>query len=255
MDQYSTHSVIWDDIVFSKNQISFRPGRLQAILPAIPAKGVIPELNLIKAEYFHRLYGRRIFKLSFSGTQLLKDEQLSPGWPRLLDALEFAQQLYQLEYAKDKHAFIHRAKGMTNIDLQELYQQILQRSEYLKFLASRLDHEFRLIPIVEYSNGQFEDSFLFRFRNKRGHVLVIWENLKPGRATHVFKYEEQAGTDVLQKIESFIMSEAYHKKRSRLTSSTPADKKLRKELYYHKKYSHKSFVDFKTNIEYLLLYS
>lgn len=245
--------VIWEDIFFKKDYICFHTKRIQQVIEPVKVKGIIESLNLVKGEYFYRIYGHKAFKLAIRNEIVVRE--LSPGWNSVLDAIEFAIDLYQIQFAKKGKAILKKHQSLNKEEVRQLYEPVISKSDYLKYLAQRLDTEFKLIPVLEYSNGQLEDSFLFRFRNKRGHVLIVWENVKPGRATYVFKYEEAKHKDVLEKIESFIMSEDYHKKRSLLSGNDRAARILKQELCFYKKYPHKGFTDFRAELEYLIGYS
>lgn len=253
-DAISLH-IIWDDIHFRKDYIEFKTERLKTIVKPVKVKGLIESLNKIKGEYFHRLYGKKAFKLTFSNGELLTHADHSPGWERLLNAIEFVQELYAIQFQKEKKGAIREHKELNQEEIKELYEDILVRTEYLKFLAKRIESEFKLIPVLEFSNGIIEDSFLFRFRNKRGDVLIVWENVKPGRATYIFKYNEIRHKDVLQKIESFIESKDYHHKRTLLSGTDKVSKDIKKELCFYKKNAHKGFSEYKAEIEYLIGYS
>jgi len=122
----------------------------------------------------------------------------------------------------------------------------------LKYLANKINPEFRLIPVLEYANGKVEDSFLFRIRNKNGNILLVWENVNTSRATYIFKFTEKKQEDVLKKIEDFICTSDFEHKRSMLSSDTLVSKKLQLELCFLKKYSHENIGDFKAEIEFLI---
>lgn len=253
MENITHLHIIWEDIFFKKDYICFHATRLKLLIEPVKQKGIIESLNLVKGEYFNRIYGRKAFKLAIRNGIVVREQ--SPGWNSLLDAIEFAMDIYHIQFAKKERAIIKKHQSLSKQEVQDLYDPIISHSEYLKYLAQRLDTEFKLIPVLEFSNGQLEDSFLFRFRNNRGHVLIVWENVKTGRATYVFKYEEAKHFNILEKIESFIMSEDYHKKRSLLSGTDRAARIIKQELCFYKKYPHKGFMDFRSEIEYLIGYS
>ncbi len=255
MTDIKTFHIIWDDIVFKKDQIEFSPKRIKTILKPVKVKGVIESLNIIKGEYFNRLYGKKAFKLSFENGLLLQSKENSPGWIRLMDAVELVQEYYAIKFQKRIKGAIRKNSKLNEHEILDVYEDLLSKTEYLKFLAQRINTEFKLIPVLEYSNGNVEDSFLFRFRNNRGDVLIVWENVNSGRATYIFKYNEQRHEDVLQKIEAFICSQDYTHKRSLLSDTDRVAKNLKKELCFFKKYTHKGYSEFKAEIEYIIGYS
>lgn len=247
--------IIWDDIIFDKDRLCFDSTRLKLILQPVQMKGLIKSLNIVKGEYFYRLFGKKAFKLTFVDGKLNKSLENSPGWARLLDAIELVQDYYSFYIAKVDRNLIRKNKQLNNSEVVDLYESIISKSEYLKYLAARLNADFRLIPILEYSNRHVEDSFLFRFRNKQNDILVIWENANEKRATYIFKYNEEKRPNQIQKIVEFIESTAYEQKRSLLSGSTRISKEIKRNLCFYKKYSHSDYGAFKAEIEYLLLYS
>lgn len=255
MTEIKTLYIIWDDIIFGQDKIEFDIKRIKTILHPITIKGLIKSLNIVKGEYFNRLYGKKAFKLSFDNGKLLQSKEHSPGWNRLMDAIELVQEYYSLKVLTKKKAVVRKIDNLGEEEILEVYDDLLSRTEYLKYLAQRINTEFKLIPVLEYSNGHIEDSFLFRFKNKRGDVLVIWENVNARRATYFFKYNEQKRPNTLQNIENFITREDYNHKRSLLSGSDRISKEIKRDLCFYKRYSHYGYSEFKSEVEYLIAYS
>ena len=252
MTDVKSFYIIWSDIIFGKDKIEFDVKRLKTILRPVTIKGVIEGLNLIKGEYFNRLYAKKLFKLSFHKGELVQTPEASPGWPRLLNAIELAQDHYEIKISKRKKGSLRYNHKLEQHELLEIYDCLLSHTEYLKYLANKIDTEFRLIPVLEYANGKVEDSFLFRIRNKNGNILLVWENVNVSRATYIFKFTEKKQEEVLKKIEDFICTTGFEHKRSMLSSDTLLSKKSKLELCFLKKYSHENFSDFKSEIEFLV---
>ncbi len=246
-------NIIWDDIIFKKNKIAFDIKRLQTILQPVEVKGIIESLNLLKNEYFNRLYSNKLFKLKFVNGQLVKKD--SPGWGRLMDGIELVQLHYEIKFQRKKNGAINIHEKLEPDELIEIYEQLLSRTDYLKHLAKLVDQDFRLIPVLEYANGQVEDSFLFRFKNKNGNILLVWENVNLSRATYIFKFPEVKHEEVLKKIEQFICSTNFEHKRSILSGTHLNSRKIKKDLYFYEKYPHADFEKFKSEIEYLINYT
>jgi hypothetical protein len=246
-------NIIWDDVIFKKDSIEFDIGRLKTILKPVVVKGSLEALNLLKNDYFNRLYSKKLYKLRFDEGRLMKDD--SPGWPRLLDALELIQEHYEIKLRNRPSVIIHRHQKLDPNELVDLYEEFLSRTDYLKHLAKMLNEEFRLIPVREYSNGKFEDSFLFRFRNRNGNILLVWENVNVSRATYVFKFSQEKHKEVLKNIEFFITNTDFEHKRSVLSGKHLESRKIKKKLCFYQKYSHEDFPKFKSEIEYLISYT
>ncbi len=255
MTEPKTLYIIWDDIIFKKDSIEFDIKRLKNILHPVKIKGVIESLNLIKDGYFNRLYAKKLFKLTFLSGELIQNKNESPGWPKILDAIELVQEHYEINVRKSKKAILRHIHKLEPKELLDLYDELLSRTEYLKHLANLIGHEFKLIPVLEYSNRKVEDSFLFRIKNRNGNILMIWENINLNRATYIFKFPERKQEEVLRKIENFICSTDFEHKRSILSSNTRSSKKIKLDLCFYEKYQHESFSNFKSELEYLINYT
>jgi len=218
-------------------------------------KGLIESLNLLKDDYFNRLYAKKLFKLSFSNGELIQNKQDSPEWTKLLDAIELIQVHYEINVRKKKKGALRYIQKLEQNEILELYDQLLSRTEYLKHLASMISPEFKLIPVLEYANGKVEDSFLFRIRNKNGNRLLIWENVNLSRATYIFKFPESKHTEILKRIEEFICSKDFEHKRSILSSTSGNSRKIKLGLCFYEKYLHEDFGNFKSEINYLIGYT
>jgi len=255
MSDLKTYYIIRDDIIFKKGQIEFDVKRLKIILKPVKIPGVIESLNTIKTDYFKRLYGKKAFKISFSNGELITDKEASPGWERLFDALELVREFYELKYVKSQKGILRNNIRLNGKEILEVYDDLLSRTEYLKYLAQRIGSDYKLIPVLEYSNGNVEDSFLFRFSNKKGDIVIVWENVNLNRATYIFKYNQERHPDILQKLEHFISSEDYTYKRSLLSGNERNSKLIKRDLCFYKKYPHHSFMDYKAEIEFIINYS
>jgi hypothetical protein len=247
--------IIWDDIIFKKDKIEFDVKRLKTILLPVKIKGVLESLNLLKDDYFNRLYSKKLFKLCFLQGELIQNKQESPGWPKLFDAIELIKEHYEIKVTKRKKGVVRHTDKLEKDELIEINEELLSRTEYLKHLAKIIGPEFKLIPVLEYANGKVEDSFLFRLRNKNGNILLIWENVNVSRATYIFKFPERKQDQALKNIEDFISTTDFEHKRSILSSKSGNSRKIKLELCFYEKYAHKDISKFKAEVEYLIGYT
>ncbi len=247
--------IIWDDIIFKKDHIEFDLKRIKTILHPVKVKGIIESLNLLKDDYFKRLYSKKLFKLSFLHGELDQNKDSSPGWTKLLDAIELVKEHYEIKISKRKTGVVRYLPNLNRIELLEMYDVLLSRTDYLKHLAKIISPEFKIIPVLEYSNGKVEDSFLFRLRNKNGNILLIWENVNLSRATYIFKFPESKQEITLKKIKEFICTTDFELKRSILSSKTGTSRKIKMDLCFYEKYSHENIGKFKSEVEYLIGYT
>jgi hypothetical protein len=65
--------VIWDDIVFGKDCIKFDTKRINTIIQPLQFKGIIESLNLIKEEYFKRLFSIKYLNYRCIAEKLLQN--------------------------------------------------------------------------------------------------------------------------------------------------------------------------------------
>lgn len=243
--------IIWDYIIFSKNEIRFDLKRINCIVKPIFLEGVFEGLNLIKQEYFNRLYSKKIYKLSFYKGDIVLEK--SPGWKQLINTIEFSKEFYEfkhltLTYKSRISRFLH----LTNQEIIMLFDSSFSKSFYLKYLASKLNLEFRIIPIMEFINNHKEESFLFRINTKKNAVLIIWENMNLSRATHIFVSNKKNQVETLEKIEEFICRDDLNVKRSFFYDTNDFSIKLKKDLNYIKSLKHNSLHEYKYELDALI---
>lgn len=250
-DNTKYYIVIWDDIIFEKNKIKFDIKRLKAILTPVNSPGILECLNLIKDEYFQRLYGKKFYKLGFYNSEILIEK--SPDWKLITDTIEFAKEFYEYKYVNFK--FKGKTKlfsHLSNPEIIKLFDSSFSKNDYLKFLATRHSNEYKIIPVMEYSNHHIEESFLFRLLTKKQTTLIIWENVQDSRATHVFASPQCNHTEILELVEEFICREDFSTKRSILYNTDSEAKKLKKELNYFKSIKHTSLIEYKAEFDKIL---
>lgn len=240
-----TYFVIWDDIYFEEDKVKFSPNRLDAILHSVDFKGIIPELNIIKVQYFKRLFDSEVYKLKFYKSNLLILK--SPDWERIKNKIEIGKQYFEFITTK-------RNKIGPLFSIEEalkLNDSTFKKSHYLKYLASIQFKEFKLIPIIEVNLNQSENSFIFRVTSKGKKIIFIWENANENRATHVFTSSEKSHENNLKILESFICTQM-QSKRSLLYMKDIENLKMQKELGYLTSIRHEDIDSYKRHIKTLI---
>lgn len=232
-----TFHIIWDDIIFDDDFIKINPSNIKTIVKSIFHKGIIKSLNTIKKEYFIRLYSKKVYNLTFIKGDL--DYEKSPDWSKLVSTIEFAKEYYIFRYSDfKKEGQTKKFENLTNNQLVLLFENLFLKSNYLKLLASFQSHKFSIIPVIEYSNKNVEESFIFRFISKSEKVITLWENVNESRASHVFVTTKENHNLVLPLIEDFIYTKHFDMKRSLLHENSTTSLELKKKLHFHSSKKH-----------------
>jgi len=245
------HKLIWDDFVFKKDKIEIKTERIKTILLPIELKGSFESLNIIKDEYFNKIY-RGLFKLGFYNGELQKD--LSPGWEKINNSIEKATEYYNFKYNFKKINIEHNIfEELTNIQIMNFFENSFHKSHYLKYLATIQNSEYKIIPIWEAINNTKEETFIFRLKTNKNKILVIWENANESRASHLFLISHTQDKIQLKLIQDYITRNDITTKRSLLhNSSSVFSKDIKSELNYIYHINHLNLNDYKSKIQYIL---
>lgn len=240
---------VWDDVEFDKNILRIKTTRHKKIFKPLPLKGSLSILNDIKKEYFDRLY-HKPFKLYFLNNEFQPD--LSKDWQRitrLIEAgIEYAE--FRINRVEGKHKFGH-FKKLQPQQIIELFKERFSKTVYLKYLAARQSELYKIIPILEYQNKQWEESFIFRLKTGSERILIVWENAKEGRATYLFIADDETMDDRLNAIESFIRT-SIDLKRTLLHDHNREAKKIKRELMHIDSINHETIESFKSELQHIL---
>ncbi len=246
--ELKTFHIIWDDIVFEKDIIKIKSERIKDFIRPIPFKGSIEELNNIKDEYFGRLFGNVLYKITCKYFEdfrsLLFDKELSQKfWNDLEESIEEGKKYYEFKIT-------NKTSIGPNVSLRNgvlIYNFSNNRTPYLKILADLHFGDFSLIPIKELVGNALEDSFLFRIITKRKNILIVWENVNDRRASHVFFSTPEKHDLVMKDIQSFIKKE-HNIKRSILHQKDHHSEIIKKRLGFVMSVSHTETKTFKYQI-------
>ena len=240
---------VWEDIEFGKDLFKIKPNnRNNIIFKPIQLKGSLAILNEIKNEYFDRLY-HKPFKLYYYQNEF---QAWLGDWGKITRLIEAAIEYsdFKLNRIEGKHK-VGKFKNLEPKEIINLFNTQISKSQYLKYLAAKQDETYRVIPILEYQNSQWEESFVFRLRTLSDRILIVWENAKEGRATHLFIADRKTIDERLFAIESFIIG-SIDAKRTLLHDSSTTAKKIKHDLMYIDSINHKNLQNFKTELQYLL---
>lgn len=228
----------WDNFDFGENQLLFPIEKCRKILNPIRLFGVNQSLNLIKNSYFKRLYGDCVLEFTIFQDNIIPEE--SGGYKIIKDSIELAIEFLsfcQLDYKK-----IGRLRVFENISRSETINILREfKNPYIDYLAINQDEKFKVIPILEYMNGKIEQSLLFRTITESGKLLIVWENINPNRATHLFLTNQEKSQNILAKIEEYLIRDDISCKRSLLYDSSKFAKNFKKEISYIGNINHTLF--------------
>jgi len=151
---------------------------------SVECKKSVESLNKIREELFLKHDGYKLYKMrSYENIIML---QWSKDIQDILSLIDSAIELYNFKFEKS-----NRIKFLSEIFLERLsndklltfFDYNIDKAPYIKFLYSLQDAESKLIPILEVIGGTKEEGFLFRLKDNRGNIIVVWENINQGRAT------------------------------------------------------------------------
>lgn len=237
--------ILWEDILFEKDKIRFSSLRIKDFLNSIDLKGVFPEINSIRKEYFQRLFDNEMYKLFFFEGKLIKE--ISPQWLLLVEKIEIGLQYFDFKFSKT-NSF---GPELSISDALILFDINLEKSHYLQYLATIQDEKYKLIPIKETTNTTTENSFIFRLRTRTDRTLLLWENVNHKRACHVFLTSIEIHNERLMAIESYICGSTMNK-RSTLHLLKNINPLLKEKLGYLGQIRHEGVYDFRIQIDNLI---
>jgi hypothetical protein len=255
-DKIVSLSVIWDDIIFDKNELRLKPDsiRVNSVLKPIPFKGSIPELNNIKQEYFERKF-HRLIKLKYRNGNFLTND--NPIWKELSKLIEEGKTYYETSLVTKRSP-----KKRFQVKTYDSFDQFISDFEkepkinYYKFLAVKQSmNEVNIITIKEFIGGNVETSILFQLHTKKDKILLIWENVNESRASILFTFEKEKAQEYLKKIKLFICNPNLLHKRYRFLKNSKEIKRMRIEMGFYKRVMHSDLDKFKSEINSILYYN
>ena len=235
----------WENVEFTKNAVKLTFSD-RKIFKRAELKGSVPILNELKKEFFERLISRAL-KMYFKDNEFVFE--WSSEWKTLTELIEPAIEYYHFHIERVPKTRIGKFAQLNPSQLISLWDHRFEKAKHLKFLAQQHDPAFKIIPVIEYQNGQHEESFIFRRTALSGAILIIWENGNLGRATHLFSAEAQEVDNQVAIIESFIMNDI-DAKRTLLDEKSNEAKTIKRRLRFVGSVSHDS--NFESNIRHYI---
>jgi hypothetical protein len=133
---------------------------------------------------------------------------------------------------------IEKLKNSITIEVANL----AKRSEYLKYLITLNDVNFKIIPLLENGHTN-EDSFIFTITNNND-IYLVWESCIEKKATYVFSTVSGNYLQSLIEIVKFILSEETTRMDLRQNFIRENMKNIKCSLLYHD-----DFVSWKNKLE------
>lgn len=240
IDGSTAFYVIWDNVSFAKDKLIFSTSNLT--IHPLQLRGVHEGLNIIKKEYFLRLFGDKVYKLQQLHGRILIE--LSRDWVKFISVIEFAKNHYDFKVAKSSKIGVTLSKTVAH----QIFLTSREKKVYLQYLAQIQDDQFGVTPILEVNGSRKEESLIFRVRTKHNKILVIWENIYDGRASHMFLTDPASHDSDLLKIFGFILSNT-PEKRSLLHGGYLMSEAVRKNLNYLSNVLHDTLEEYISKVE------
>jgi hypothetical protein len=242
-DKHEDIYVVWENIWFEKDKLIFKNTKYP-LKPTL-LKGVHEGLNSIRDDYFLRLYKGKAYRLCHSKGVI--NQELSRGWSSLTKALEIAVQKY--EFKTSTYSKIGRSIGTEQISY--FFNMSIEKEPFIKYLASLQDPHFAVIPILEVNSIGREESIIFRFFTRKKSIVVVWENVNQGRATHIFLTAIENHPDKMDEIEALILSD-FKSKRSVLHGGFTNSSTVKNRVSYLDNLQHKTVDNYRERIQYII---
>ena len=127
-----------------------------------------------------------------------------------------------------------------------------EKEPFIKYLAGLQDPHFPIIPILEVNSIGREESIIFRFLTRKNSVVVVWENVNQGRASHLFLTAIENHPDKMTEIEALILSSDFKWKRSVLHGGFTNSSTVKNRVSYLDNLQHKTLDNYRDRIQYII---
>lgn len=181
--------ITWDNIEFLNNTIKIKHKDHFGIKP-IKVSDSRESLNLIKVEYFKRVYNANIYKLYLKNNEVV--ESVSSDLKKIKAVIEIKLEEDQKKTKKNQtsnllneRVFPKNADSYQIIDTIKSLPEI--RFKFIKTAAKFLNENDRVIALDENNNSNIEEALVFIY--KRSNLnFILWENVNPGRGAYLFEF-------------------------------------------------------------------
>lgn len=181
--------ITWDNIEFLNNTIKIKHKAHFGIKP-IKVSDSRESLNLIKVEYFKRVYNANIYKLYLKNNEVV--ESVSPDLKKIKAVIEIKLEEDQKKTKKNQtnnllneRVFPKNADSTKIIDTIKSLPEI--RFQFIKTAAKFLNEHDRVIALDENNNSNIEEALIFIYNRSKTN-FILWENVNPGRGAYLFEF-------------------------------------------------------------------
>ncbi|WP_291399563.1 hypothetical protein [Daejeonella sp.] len=242
-DKYQDIHVVWADIWFEKDKLIFKNSKYS--LKPTTLKGVHSGLNTIREDYFLRVYKGKAYRLCHA--KGVVNQEFSRGWKKLTEAITIAIHRYEFKTSSNSKIGVTIAREQ----ISDFFNVSQEKEPFIKYLASLQDPQFPIIPILEVNSIGREESIIFRFLTKKDSVVVVWENIKQGRASHLSLTTIENLPAVIAEIEALILTNI-QRKRSILHGGYTNSSTVKNRVSYLDNLQHKTVDSYKERIQYII---
>lgn len=240
IDQHEDIHIVWNNIWFEKDQLIFK--NTKSPLKPTPLRGVHKGLDTIREDYFLRLHKGKAYRLCHSKGVI--NQEFSRGWKSLTKLIEIGIQKYEFKTS----AFSKIGSTIDKEQISVFFNVSHEKEPFIKYLAGLQDAYFPIIPILEVNSIGREESIIFRFFTKKRSVVVVWENINQGRASHLFLTAIENHPDKMAEIEALILTNI-KRKRSILHGGYTNSSTVKNRVSYLDNLQHKSIESYKERIQ------
>ena len=225
----------WKNIKFLDGRISFHDSKGTYFKP-LHLTASITYLNNLKESYFNTIYPNEKFRLLFYKSEL--QISLSPDASKLLHIVEQGKNYYNSNVLNG--IFVEpRIKENRNTENERVISAFLNRKPVLQHLSKIQMREYKLITVKEMIGEKEEDAIIFHVKTRSEKILLIWENINPNRACHIFLANNPLEESQLRpKLTTFITEKNRSIKRDLLRTYSKSAIEVKKRLNFHKSIRH-----------------
>lgn len=204
--------ITWDNIEFLNNKIKINHKDFFSLKPIqiIDSK---ESLNLIKVEYFKRVYHNQIYKLYVINNEI--KEEISPDLKKIRAVIEI--QLEEIQKKKKNQKNLEKKekifpKNASQSQIIEIIGNLPEsKFKFIKIAAKFLTENDQVLAFIENNNSNFEEALIFIFKRPKLN-FVLWENINESRGAYLFKFPQPNFKQELSRLVSLLKSSIHNKR-------------------------------------------
>lgn len=202
--------ITWDNIEFLDKKIKIKHKDHFSLKP-INIVNSKESLNLIKIEYFKRVYHNQIYKLYLKNNEVV--ESISHDLEKIRAVIEI--QLEEIKKKKEKGTRTNEKVFPKNASQSVILNIISTLPEnkfkFIKSAAKFLNEGDQVLAFDENNNNNIEEALIFIFKRPRFN-LVLWENLNDKRGAYLFEYSQQNFNQELSRLVTLLKGSTHNKR-------------------------------------------